>query len=110
GNATVVLSWTAPGDGGSPITGYNVYKGATAGGENYSTPVNGSTLIKPTTVTVTGLTNGKTYYFTVKALNAVGASTPSNEAWAIPAATVPGPPRSAIAVGGFTTATVTWPG
>src|ERR1035441_1089676 len=108
GNATVILSWAAPGDGGSPITGYNLYEGATAGGENYSSPVNGSTLIKSTTVTVTGLTNSKTYYFTLKALNAVGASTPSNEAWAIPAATVPGPPRSVIAVGAFATATVTW--
>jgi titin len=108
GNATVALSWTAPADGGSPVTGYNVYEGATAGGENYSKPVNGSTLVEPTTVTVTGLTNAKTYYFTVKAVNAVGSSAPSNEAWAIPAATVPGPPRSAAAIGAYASATITW--
>jgi phosphodiesterase/alkaline phosphatase D-like protein len=93
GNTTVALTWTAPTDnGGSVITGYNVYEGTSVGGENYSTAVNGSTLIATTTYSVTGLTNATKYYFTVKAVNAIGSSAPSNEAWATPAATVPGPP------------------
>ncbi len=64
------MSWTAPSDGGSPITSYTV------------TPYVGSTAQTPTTVsrlaardrrtTITGLTNGTTYTFTVTATNAVG--------------------------------------
>ena len=33
GNATAHLSWTVPGDGGSPITAYRVYRGTSPGGE-----------------------------------------------------------------------------
>jgi hypothetical protein len=37
GNTTVSLSWTAPIDnGGSPVTGYNLYKGSATGAENYT--------------------------------------------------------------------------
>ena len=108
GNATIALSWTTPADGGSLITGYNLYRGASSGGENYTTPVNGKTLITATTATVTGLANAKTYYFTVKAVNAVGPSPASNEAWAVPAATVPGPPKNVTAAAGYQSATVTW--
>ena len=72
------MTWTAPSDGGSPITSYTV------------TPYQGGVAQQPTTVTgnppatsatVTGLTNGTSYTFTVTATNAVGtgpASAPSN--------------------------------
>ena len=77
GNGTATVTWTAPTDGGSPITSYTV------------TPYVGTTAQTPTTVTgspdgdatITGLTNGTTYTFTVTATNAVGtgpASSPSN--------------------------------
>jgi hypothetical protein len=78
GNGSASVSWTAPSNGGSPITRYTV------------TPFIGSTAQPPTTVTgsppatsttITGLTNGTTYTFTVTATNAIGtgpASAPSN--------------------------------
>ena len=108
GNTTINLAWTAPGDGGSAILGYNVYEATSPGGENYSTPANGNILLTATTAVVTGLTTGKTYYFTVSAVNSVGTSQPSNEAWAIPGGSVPGAATSVNAVAGDASATVTW--
>ncbi|MCX7621945.1 MAG: fibronectin type III domain-containing protein, partial [Acidimicrobiales bacterium] len=68
------VSWIAPvQNGGSPITGYSVV--ASPGGA--SATVSAS----QTSATLTGLTNGVTYTFTVTAINANGpgsASFPSN--------------------------------
>jgi hypothetical protein len=83
GNSTVSLSWSAPSDAGSPVTGYDVYEGTTSGGES-TTPVNGATPVTTTSYAVSSLTNGTRYYFTVEALNAVGSSVASNEASATP--------------------------
>jgi hypothetical protein len=106
GNTTVALSWSAPlSNGGSAITGYNVFEGTSPGGEAL-TPVN-SSLISGTTYTATGLTNGTKYYFTVKAVNAVGSSAASNEASATPA-TVPGAPTGLGATAGNTTVALSW--
>ena len=49
-----------------------------------------------------------TYYFTVSAVNGIGVSVASNEAWAVPGGTVPGAPISVIASPGDASATVTW--
>jgi hypothetical protein len=108
GNTTVALSWTAPANGGSTITGYNVYEAMISTGENYSAPVNGATLISGTSESVTHLINATTYYFTVEAVNAVGSSTASGETWAIPVASVPGAPTQVSATPGNASANVTW--
>ena len=72
GNGQASVTFTAPGsDGGSPITGYTVF--ASHGG------ISATGSASP--ITVTGLSNGSSYSFTVKAANAAGlgaASAASN--------------------------------
>jgi hypothetical protein len=73
GNRSATVFWSPPAStGGSPITGYDVYVGTTSGGE-LTTPVNATPLAKgAASYVVTGLTNGKRYYVTVRAINADG--------------------------------------
>ncbi|WP_018682977.1 fibronectin type III domain-containing protein [Actinokineospora enzanensis] len=85
GNGSATVSWSAPGDGGSPIIGYTV------------TPYAGAAALAPIAVTgtstqVTGLTNGTAYTFRVTAANAIGTSGPSGPSNAVtPSATpIPG--------------------
>ncbi|WP_406832193.1 DUF4082 domain-containing protein [Pedococcus sp. KACC 23699] len=101
------VSWTAPSDGGSEITDYTVtpYVGTVA-----QTPVTVTGNPPVTTASVTGLTNGTAYTFTVTATNAVGTgpqSAPSNAV--TPAApTVPGAPSAVTAAAGGSSASVSW--
>ncbi len=70
---SALVSWTTPtGDGDSPITGYTItpYVGATA-----QTPVTAGP--SATSTTVSGLTNGTSYTFTVRATNAIGTGAQS---------------------------------
>ena len=113
GDASATVAWSPPAsDGGSAVTGYNVYQGTSPGGES-TTPIN-STPLSPTAASdlVTGLTDGTTYYFTVTAVNAVGEGPPSAEVSATPTATagptVPGAPTAPVATAGDGSATVTW--
>jgi predicted phage tail protein len=70
GNGQATVSWTAPtSDGGSPITAYEVtpYIGLAP---QMSTTYN----MTATTEIVTGLSNGTTYRFRVRAINGAGSS------------------------------------
>ena len=97
-NGSVSLSWSAPSNnGGSPIIGYDVCEGTTSGTE--SCPAPPAITTSSTNITVSGLNNGTTYFFTVEAVNSAGRSTGSNERSATPvaAATVPGAPANLVA-------------
>ena len=102
GNASATVSWTAPAANGSPITGYTVT----------SNP-DGVTQLAPagaTSATVSGLTNGTAYTFTVVATNGVGpgpASAPSAQVTPT-APTAPDAPTGVSAIAGNASATVSW--
>jgi outer membrane protein assembly factor BamB len=98
GNATTHLSWTAPSDGGSPITGYRIYRATASGGETLLTPVSGSTL----SYDDNNLTNGTTYYYRVSAVNGAGEGALSNEASATPQGGAPSAPTLSASAGNAT--------
>jgi uncharacterized repeat protein (TIGR02543 family) len=93
GNASTTVSWTAPSDGGSAITGYTATSNA---GQTCSSAT--------TSCSITGLTNGTAYTFTVTATNSIGISDPSAPSSAItpvaPAAPVVAPQTSGGGGGG----------
>ncbi|HVK21541.1 MAG TPA: galactose oxidase-like domain-containing protein [Actinokineospora sp.] len=83
-NGAATVNWSAPGDGGSPITGYTV------------TPYIGSTAQAPVSATgtskqVTGLTNGTAYTFKVTATNAIGTSAQSGASNVVTPSATPQP-------------------
>lgn len=106
GSESATVTWTAPSNGGAPITSYSV------------TPSDGSTTLDPmtvsgsnpaTTAVVGGLTNGTTYTFTVTATNAKGTSPTSAPSSAVtPAPSTPGAPSAVSATTGDGQATVSW--
>ncbi len=82
GNNLVNLTWTAP---NFTIT-YNVRRSTTAGGP-YTTIATGLTTASYVDTTAV---NGTTYYYVVQAVNNIGTSPNSNEAFATPVAPVIG--------------------
>ncbi len=98
GYAEASVSFNLPANNGSAITGYTVTSkpgGITASGGG-------------SPITVTGLTNGTAYRFTVKAANAIGtgpASSPSNS---VTPYTVPGAPLDVTAKAGNAEAKVSF--
>jgi len=97
-NRTVNLRWDAPSsDGGIAITGYNVTStGGTVGAVDSGTR----------TVTITNLTNGNSYTFTVTAIN--GANFTSSDSVTETPFTNPSAPTGVSASAGNNQVTVTW--
>jgi hypothetical protein len=70
GDGKVALTWNTP----SGAVTYNLYRGATSGGETlYKSGLSGNSAYD------TGLTNGSTYYYQLTAVNTVGESKRSKE-------------------------------
>jgi fibronectin type 3 domain-containing protein len=98
----VHLAWQPPStNGGSVITGYRIYRGTT------TTTALVATLGNVLTYDDEGLTNGQTYYYQVRAINAVGQSAKSDLSSAIPA-TVPNAPAGLAAAPGVGKVDLTW--
>ncbi|HEY3419204.1 MAG TPA: fibronectin type III domain-containing protein [Methanomassiliicoccales archaeon] len=101
GNAQVALSWSAPvSNGGATIDYYLVLVDGVAKTAHYST----------TTATVSGLTNGHQYSFTVTAHNVIGTSLQSAAVKSTPTApvTVPTAPRDLTTMPGDGQVSLTW--
>jgi hypothetical protein len=98
GNGQATVSFTAPGNNGSAITGYTVT--ASPGGATAT----GST----SPIAVTGLTNGTAYTFTVTATNGVGTGSASSATTSVTPAGAPGAPTSVSATAADRQATVSF--
>jgi hypothetical protein len=98
GDEEASVSFTAPSANGSAIISYTVT--ASPGGKTAT----GST----SPITVTGLTNGTAYTFTVTAANIVGTGAPSAASSAVTPASVPGAPTGVTATSGNEEAVVSF--
>lgn len=75
-STSLTLSWSAPDNGGSTITGYQI-RYSSNGGSTWSNPVNTGSI--STSYTVSGLSTGTSYVFQIAAINSVGKSDWSNQ-------------------------------
>jgi hypothetical protein len=101
GDGQVTVSWSAPADtGGYPVTGYTVTASPGAATCSWTTG--------PLSCTVTGLTNGTRYTFTVNATNTVGTGSASTPSSSVFAARVGGAPTGVSGVPGDGQVTVSW--
>ena len=96
GNRQVMLSWVQP-SGGAALTHYEYEQDAWT-----------STGGKAPSYTVTGLTNGQTYTFRVRAVNSAGASAASSSRTATPTTTEPEAPESLSFTPGDQQVTLRW--
>jgi hypothetical protein len=109
GDGQIYLTWTPPADGGASITGYDhwvngVWTAATT--TSSDSVVNGNVV---TTVTddVTGLTNGSTYSFMIRAQNSAGTGAQSAMTPGTPS-TFPAAPTGLTPTAGSFSVTLSW--
>ena len=104
GDASVVLSWTAPSDdGGSPVTGYE-YRHAQGSSVPSNTSWRSAGLDQERTIA--GLTNGLRYAFEVRAVNRVGPG-PADRVVGTPVG-APGAPEELAAIPGDASVVLSW--
>ena len=96
------LSWTAPNDNGSAISGYTVTVSSSNGGSLGTVGA-----ISGTSCNITGLTNGGIYTFFVTATNLVGTSD-AGTSDTISLASPPNVPSSIDATAGIRSASLSW--
>ena len=84
GDGQVVLQWTRAADRGSAITGYAYRDSSATSGKWSGWKTLAGSGAATTRATVTGLTNGRTYWFQVRAANGVGDGAASGRASATP--------------------------
>jgi titin len=105
--SSVSISWTAPDDGGRPITDYRIEYFTTIYGPSLAIFSDG--VSTATSVTVTGLIRGASYTFRVSAINAEGTSNASTySSSVIPARTPAAPTAPTIAGRTNTSISLTW--
>ena len=99
GNASATVTWNPPASPGTfPIDGYVVN----------ASPSGRSCTTSTTTCTVTGLTNGTEYTFTVTASSAAGTGLASAPSAPVTPRTIPGSPTAVTATPGDSRATINW--
>lgn len=98
GDVSASLTWSAPADNGSPIIDYTAT--ATPGGASCTTA--------STSCTISGLTNGTAYTFTVGARNADGTGATSPASSSVTPRTVPDAPTGVAATAANGALTVNW--
>ncbi len=103
-NTSASVTWSS--DAGA--TSYEVFDATTPGAENPGGATACTATAPTVTCTVSGLTNGTEYYFTVEATNAGGSSGQSTEVHATPEPPAPGTPRAGSTPLWPTSASVTW--
>jgi len=106
GDTSVALTWSQGSTGGADIESFRIEVSTV---QDFTTTVQDFTITDPlaTGTSVSGLTNGDTYYFRVYSTNAVDESLSSNTLSQIPA-TVPGTPLNVLATPASNQVTVTW--
>jgi predicted phage tail protein len=103
----VTIQWSGPSsDGGAPVTGYKIYRGADPGSTTLIKTVGGNN----NSYSDQGLTNGQTYYYRVSAVNRVGEGPFSPAASAKPSSgpSVPATPQSLAATAAVGAVTLQW--
>lgn len=97
GDSRVTIRWTSVG-----ATSYEIHQGESPGKESSTAVLTGISGDSPTIeTTITGLPNGKTYFFKVKAVVLGGTSTESAETYATPGPLIvsgPGGPKADLVI------------
>jgi hypothetical protein len=104
GVGQAVVTWTAPAANGSGITGYTI-----AGTDHTNSAHNVSPSVgNVSSATVSGLTTGDTYSFTVQATNGLGTGAASGSSPSVVAPSLPGTPTGVTGVASSSSIQLSW--